>query len=112
MIYPSKGQLKRVDVVTIRQLLLDNIDKMKREEQEVLLHALERCHNRADYWFLIQYLDAPHIWKMPMVSIDTFINDKHYIGNVTKCGEGFYPIIRQSLRDIMQGGYNEAVMLC
>lgn len=57
---------------------------MRIEEQEAIMTALEHCHYKEDYWFLYQYIANPNIWRMPMVGIDSFIEDEFYLGKMTR----------------------------
>ena len=85
---------------------------MKKEEQEALLWALEHARYKEDYWFIWQYFEHPEMWRMPMVSIDTFIEDNFYLGKMTKQGKGVYPLLRTVVRDLRRGNYNEASLVC
>jgi hypothetical protein len=84
MIYPTELELSRFDVDEFAKILMAQVDLMKNEEQEALMQGLTHCKHKEDYWFLYQYLMHPEIWRMPMVGIDTFIEDNHYLGTMTK----------------------------
>jgi len=79
MIYPTAAELRYFDVDDFAKVLMTLIDDMTKNEQETIMQALSHCRVKEDYWFLYQYLDKPHVWKMPMVSIDTFICDDHFL---------------------------------
>lgn len=83
MIYPTKKQIAAFDEEAFAEYLMLHIDTMKVEEQEAIMTALKHCHYTEDYWFLYQYMQYPNIWRMPMVCIDSFIEDEFYLGKMT-----------------------------
>ena len=112
MLYPTKKQLDAFDVDEFWRILMSTVDTMRIEEQEAIMTALEHCHYKEDYWFLYQYIANPNIWRMPMVGIDSFIEDEFYLGKMTRGWKGVYPLLRQVARDIMEWSYNEVAAVC
>lgn len=84
MLYPTEKELAKFDINDFAKILEPAIPLMKKEEQEALLWALDHARYKEDYWFIYQYFLHPEIWRMPMVSIDTFIEDDFYLGKMTK----------------------------
>lgn len=112
MLYPTEKELAKFDINDFAKILEPAIPLMKKEEQEALLWALDHARYKEDYWFIYQYFLHPEIWRMPMVSIDTFIEDDFYLGKMTKRWQGVYPLLRKVVRDLMIGNYNEASLVC
>lgn len=68
---------------------------------------LQRCKNWRDLQYLTEWLKAPHIWKEPMVSVDTFLDDPHYLG----IGDFVYPKVREYAKGIIEGDFQQAAIV-
>lgn len=100
---------------------MDNLDTLPQQIYDAYQSCsdAERIYLRQILSELSKYGESPtynDIWladyvEIP-VSIDTFIEDPHYLGNATRNGTAVYPAWRQVLRDIFNNGnkYNEIVL--
>ena len=73
--------------------------------QEALHHALGIAQNNRDLFYIQQWLFDPITWKIPQVSVDTFLDNKDYLG----LGDKVYKEVRNICRSIIEGGYREGV---
>lgn len=52
---------------------------LPKPEQEILLIALDHAKTPTDFQYISDWLLDPIKWRMPKVSVDTFLNDEHYL---------------------------------
>lgn len=98
------------ELCTLPQQIYDAYQSCTDQERiylKQILHELSEYGESPTYndiW-LADYSEIP-------VSIDTFIEDPHYLGNATRNGTAVYPAWRKVLRDIFNNGnkYNEIVL--
>lgn len=98
------------ELCTLPQQIYDAYQSCTDQERIYLKQILQELSEYGesptynDIW-LADYSEIP-------VSIDTFIEDPHYLGNATRNGTAVYPAWRKVLRDIFNNGnkYNEIVL--
>lgn len=70
-------------------------------------HLDKLVFNDEDIEHFIAYLNAPHIWREPMVSLDTFLDSKYYLG----IGDEVFPEMRKQAKSIIDGGFQQAAVV-
>jgi len=55
-------------------------ESMFSEQMQLMIHeALKHAVNKTDFYHIYEWMNEPTKWKMPKVSLDTFLNDSHYL---------------------------------
>lgn len=88
------------------------IPTLPREHQEVLRQALTHVHNDTDIKYVMEWLKNPKKWRMPRVSMDTFLDDPFYLGTSLRGEDGshrVFPKVREICRQVIEGEYLEGV---
>lgn len=95
-------------------LNLSSFDHLNAEERKQRKNSFESARNRLevsysvkDIKLLIMALKNPEKWKDVPVSLDTFLDSPVYLG----IGSMVYPRVREMAREILEGGYAEAVIV-
>ena len=83
------------------------LDDLTLPVKKVLSAHSNITRNQLDIKFLKDWWEHPELWKEPMVSFDTFIDDPNYLG----VGQSIYPTIRKAAKQILHNGYTEAVLV-
>lgn len=81
------------------------IPRLQKQEKELLRAALEHAKNERDFMYIRDWLKEPDVWMMPMVSLDTFLDDPYYLW----IWDIVYPKVREIVRDILEWWYREAI---
>ena len=74
-------------------------------QKQTLRSALEHACNKRDLWHIREWLLDPVKWRCPRVSLDTFLDDRMYLG----IGKTVFPMVRKICREVLEGGYLEGV---
>lgn len=81
------------------------IDNMPVDLQKMIYEALKYAKNKIDFYFMYQWLSDMEKWRMPKVSLDTFLDSDHYIWVWWQV----YPKVREICNDIINWWYNEGI---
>lgn len=63
----------------LRELITPLIKHLPVEEKEILREALLIARNSVDYKYIRDWLKNPKKWRMPRVSMDTFLDHEYYL---------------------------------
>ena len=103
--------LKNFDENIFIEELMDSVDTFSEQMQLMINEALKHAVNKVDFYHIYEWLHNPKKWRMPKVSLDTFLNDNHYLGTKTRQWEWIYPQVRKICRDIIEWAYVQAIEL-
>jgi len=88
--------LEQFDENIFIEELMNAVDCFSEQMQLMINEALKHAVNKTDFFHIYEWLYDPVKWRMPKVSLDTFLNDPHYLGKKTRNWEGIYPQVRIS----------------
>lgn len=74
------------------------MDSLPDAFQKTIFEALKYARNKMDFWHIQEWLFDTRKWKMPKVSLDTFLDSSNYLG----MGTTVYPKVREICRDIIE----------
>lgn len=67
------------DIDKFLAFLKTKLPELDSVTKEILRAALANARNETDFRFIRDWLRDPVKWLMPKVSLDTFLDDKHYL---------------------------------
>lgn len=94
-----------VDKIKFYEGLKTIIPKLTPGGREILKESLKHAKNDLDFLHLLDWLKHPTRWRMPKVSVDTFLDDKFYLG----IGDSVFPKVREICKEVIEGDYREGV---
>jgi len=69
--------------------------------------AVDTAQNDQDIQYIKDWIERPDVYRYPLVSVDTFMDSKFYLG----IGNNIYPNVRRMANEILDGGYTEAAVV-
>lgn len=103
--------LKRFDENIFIEELMNSIDSFSEPMQLMINEALKHAVNKTDFFHMYEWLMEPRKRRMPKVSLDTFLNDSHYLWYKTWNWDRIYDKVREVCRDVIEWAYVQAIEL-
>jgi len=91
----------------IAQKVPNFLERVPEKVLKALMEQIGLCRNEIDLKYLKEYITNRQKWKLPRVSLDTFLDDPKYLG----IGRFVYPEVRRICRRVVEGNYSEAAIV-
>lgn len=109
--YEIAKNLANFDENIFIEELMNSVDTFSEQIQLMINEALKYAVNKTDFFHIYEWLQDPIKWRMPKVSVDTFLSHPHYLWSKTDNWNSVFKMVRQICRDVIEWGYSEAIEL-
>lgn len=105
------NNIRKFDENIFIEELMNSVDTFSEQMQLMINEALKHAVNKVDFFHIYEWLLDPIKRRMPKVSLDTFLNDRHYLWLKTRDWEWIYDQVRIICREVIEWAYTQAIEL-
>ena len=109
--YDIAKNLTKFDENVFIEELMNSVDTFSEPIQLMINEALKYAVNKTDFFHIYEWLQDPIKWRIPKVSLDTFLDHPHYLWTRTNEWRDIFKMTRIFCRNVIEWGYAEAIEL-